>query len=47
MDLKLAGKVFVVTGASDGLGAATARRLGEEGARERVRDSRPSASPRR
>ena len=32
MDLELQGKVVWVTGASDGLGAATARRLAEEGA---------------
>jgi NAD(P)-dependent dehydrogenase (short-subunit alcohol dehydrogenase family) len=33
MDLELAGKVAVITGGSDGLGAATAARLVEEGAR--------------
>ena len=33
MDLGLAGKVCVVTGASKGIGLATARRLCEEGAR--------------
>ncbi|MDL4816669.1 SDR family NAD(P)-dependent oxidoreductase [Actinomadura opuntiae] len=32
MDLELAGKVFVVTGASAGIGAATARLLTDEGA---------------
>jgi NAD(P)-dependent dehydrogenase (short-subunit alcohol dehydrogenase family) len=32
MDLGLAGKVAVVTGASDGLGRATAERLADEGA---------------
>src|SRR5689334_15496072 len=33
MDLGLRGKVVVVTGASEGLGAAAARRLSDEGAR--------------
>jgi NAD(P)-dependent dehydrogenase (short-subunit alcohol dehydrogenase family) len=33
VDLGLAGKAVLVTGGSDGLGAATARRLAEEGAR--------------
>lgn len=33
MDLELQGKVAVITGGSDGLGAATAARLVEEGAR--------------
>ncbi|KUL33682.1 short-chain dehydrogenase [Streptomyces sp. NRRL F-4489] len=32
MDLELHGKVFIVTGASAGIGAATARLLAEEGA---------------
>lgn len=32
MDLKLTGKVFIVTGASAGIGEATARLLAEEGA---------------
>ncbi|MBD2897428.1 SDR family oxidoreductase [Spirillospora sp. NPDC000708] len=32
MDLELAGKVFIVTGASAGIGAATARLLADEGA---------------
>jgi NAD(P)-dependent dehydrogenase (short-subunit alcohol dehydrogenase family) len=33
MDLELGGKVVLVTGGSDGLGAAVARRLVREGAR--------------
>ncbi|GAA2125549.1 SDR family NAD(P)-dependent oxidoreductase [Actinomadura napierensis] len=33
MDLELAGRVFIVTGASAGIGAATARLLADEGAR--------------
>ncbi|HEX8538479.1 MAG TPA: SDR family NAD(P)-dependent oxidoreductase, partial [Cystobacter sp.] len=33
MDLELGGKVFLVTGGSDGLGAAVALRLVREGAR--------------
>ena len=32
MDLELAGKAFIVTGSTDGLGLATARTLLEEGA---------------
>ncbi|MGH9043776.1 MAG: SDR family NAD(P)-dependent oxidoreductase [Acidimicrobiales bacterium] len=50
MDLALAGKAFVVTGGSDGLGRALCRRLVEEGAsvafcgrdRERVESARAS-----
>ncbi len=33
MDLELTGKVVIVTGASSGIGEATARRLGAEGAK--------------
>jgi 3-oxoacyl-[acyl-carrier protein] reductase len=43
MDLKLKGKVVLVTGASRGLGFATARLLAEEGARVAI-NSRTSAS---
>lgn len=33
MDLELSGRVFAVTGGSDGVGAATVRRLVEAGAK--------------
>ena len=36
--MKLEGKVAIVTGAGQGIGAATARRMAEEGARVVVSD---------
>ena len=38
MDLGLTGKVAIVTGSARGLGAATARRLAEEGAKVIITD---------
>ena len=35
MDLELKGRAFIITGGSDGLGLATARRLAAEGAGSR------------
>ena len=43
--LKLEGKVAVVTGAGQGIGAACARALGEAGAKVIVADFNPWRSP--
>ena len=45
MDLGLKGKVAIVTGASDGIGKATAVRLALEGARVAICARRPIPVP--